>query len=197
MQQRVIGFDIDGVITDEMLPDGTNVWYSELESYFGGIRQIKRSFLFTEAYGLDEESVIRFMQERAEDIFRRVPVRRGAKAVLSRLADLGFKVHLITARDCQYRDVTKEWLTRNSIPYHQLWLAKDKVTLCKQLGVQLFVDDHWDNCQALMAASIPVVMMNMPHNELLQVPVPRVSTWSEIWDWCVRLFGLDETEATA
>ncbi len=197
MPQQIIGFDIDGVLTDELFPDGISVWHKEIDDYFGGVQQLQRSFQFTEAYGLEEAEVDRFMRERAESVFRKVPMREGAREVLTRLTELGFTVHLITARNSEYQEVTTQWLKRHGIPYHKLWLVKEKAPLCKELGIRFFVDDHWDNCQSLLKEQIPVVMMNMPHNELLEVPVPRVNTWDEVWGWCARVYELDDGEATA
>lgn len=192
MAKHVVGFDIDGVITDESLPDGSNIWAYELESYFKGIKPVRRSYLFTDAYGISEALVEEFMEARAKDIFRRVRERDGVRAVLERLVKADFEIHLITARDLEYAEVTKEWLRRHRIPYHELWFETGKADLCQRLGIEFFVDDNWENCREIMAVNIPVVLMNMEHNQDLVVSAPRVSGWNEIWQWMVELFGLEE-----
>lgn len=192
MAKHIVGFDIDGVLTDETLPDGSNIWTKELETYFEGICQVRRSYLFTEAYEITEDLVEEFMKARATDIFLRVPVREGAQVVLQRLFERGFEIHLITAREPKYREVTEKWLRKQQIPYHRLWFEDDKADLCQRLGIEFFVDDRWENCRDIAAVNIPVVMMNMEHNAELDVSVPRVSGWDEIWQWCVKTFELEE-----
>ncbi|NLV91657.1 MAG: hypothetical protein GX030_04580 [Firmicutes bacterium] len=197
MEKYVVGFDIDGVITDETLPDGRSIWHREIDRYFGGVNLLRHSFFFTEAYGLTELQVDQFMEERAEMVFRQVSPREGVQEVLGRLLNLGFEIHLVTARHCQYRQVTTEWLQEHRVPYSQLWMTEEKDELCAELGVRFFVDDLWENCQALLQRDIEVAMMTVPHNQGLDVPVPRVSTWNEVWDWCVKVYSLADSEATA
>ena len=67
---------------------------------------------------------------------------------------------------------------------------------CAQ-SLEFFVDDLWENCQALLQRDIEVAMMTVPHNQGLDVPIPRVSTWNEGWDWCVKVYSLADSEATA
>lgn len=190
-RRRVIGFDMDGVITDEMV-GGENIWQQEIEAYFPELRLLEPNFSFTAAYGLSLEKVDEFMKERAPSIFRAVKPQAGSKELLSALQEMGFTVHLITARETCYQEVTSQWLTEHNIQYNSLWFEDEKGILCRRLGVELFVDDYWDNCLDIRDHGIMSLLMSAPHN--LGYPekpgILRVRDWQEIGAQIADYYGL-------
>lgn len=191
MKQRIIGFDIDGVLTYEEA-GGKNIWQKELERYFGGITRQQPSFSFCEAYGLTLAQVEKFMEEKAVDIFWQVPVQPGCRETLKQLQKLDFTIYLITARDPEYRTVTRQWLKKNKLPYTALWFEKNKGRLCKELGIELFVDDYWENCTEIGQYGVQVLLMTAHHNEGHPIPpsVRRVANWNDIKREIARFYDL-------
>jgi uncharacterized HAD superfamily protein len=194
-RQRIIGFDIDGVLTDEM-SGGKNIWQREIEAYFPGIQLLEPDFTFTAAFGLSLEEVDRFMEERAPEVFRKVKPQPGSRELIEYLQDAGFTVHLITARFPCYEDVTREWLASHGFRPNALWFVNAKGALCRELGVELFVDDYWENCLDVRDHGIKALLMSAPHN--LGCPeeqgICRVENWEEIRAHVREYYGLSGWE---
>ncbi|NMB46377.1 MAG: hypothetical protein GX998_08220 [Firmicutes bacterium] len=177
----IIGFDIDGVLTDEIV-EGENIWQREIEAYFPELRLLEPSFSFTTAYGLSLDRVDEFMQERAPSIFRQVKPQAGCRELLGQLHKMGFVIHLITARQTCYEEITRQWLAKHDFGYKDLWFADDKGKLCQHLGVELFVDDYWENCLDVHNHGTRALLMTAPHNLRYQMKkgIYRVENWQEI-----------------
>ena len=194
--RRIIGFDIDGVLTDEMA-DGKNIWQQEIEAYFPGIQLLEPDFAFTAAFGLSLEEVDQFMEEKASEVFRKVKPQQGSRELIRYLLDTGFTVHLITARFPRYEEVTREWLAHHGFKPSALWFTEDKGPLCRELGVELFVDDYWENCLDVRAHGVTALLMSAPHN--LGCPeekgIYRVDNWDEIRAHVLEYYGLGSWES--
>jgi len=195
-RRRIIGFDIDGVLTDEMV-DGKNIWQREIEASFPGIQLLGPEFAFTAAFGLSLEEVDRFMEEKAEKVFSNVQPQRGSREFLSYLEARGFTVHLITARFPCYEEVTREWLARHGFKPSGLWFTEAKGPLCKELGIELFVDDYWENCLDIRDHGVRALLMSAPHN--LGCPeekgIYRVENWDEIRTHVLEYYGLESWDS--
>lgn len=189
---RIVGFDIDGVLTDEFA-SGENVWQREIEAYFPGIELLEPDFSFSVAYGLASNSVDEFMEACAARIFSEVKPQKGCRQVVDALATEGFTVHLVTARDECHADTTKKWLEKHQLRYDGLWFEENKGALCRELGIEVFVDDHWENCLDIAGQGIASLLMSAPHN--LSCPsrpgVYRVENWHEISGFITKYYGLD------
>lgn len=192
-RQGIIGFDIDGVLTDEMVGD-ENIWQSEIEAYFPELRLLEPNFSFTAAYGLSLDKVDRFMQERAPSIFRAVKPQAGCQELLSRLFEMGFTIHLITAREPCFEEITCQWLAKHRFKYSALWFEEDKGALCKRLGIQVFTDDYWDNCVDICNQGVQALLVSAPHNlqydTNAEEGIYRVENWQEISTYLADYYGL-------
>ncbi|NLK09069.1 MAG: hypothetical protein GX316_10315 [Firmicutes bacterium] len=193
--KRIIGIDIDGVLTHELV-DGVNIWQREVEAYFPGLELVEPSFAFTTAYGISAEKAQEFMENRAEKIFAEVPPQTGAKHLLDRLMSLDFTVHLITARQSRYSEVTKNWLKKHKLPYTGLWFQESKGVLCHSLGVEVFVDDYWENCIDIQSYGIVTLLMSAHHNLACtpQKGIHRVENWREIEKFIAGHYDLERAE---
>ncbi|NMB26404.1 MAG: hypothetical protein GX986_12835 [Firmicutes bacterium] len=189
---RIVGFDIDGVLTDE-LAGGVNIWQQEVEAYFPGLELLEPSFAFTTAYGLSPAKVDEFMEARANAIFSKVPAQIGCKELLDGLVEMDFTIHLITARDECYKEVTKEWLERHDLPYAGLWFQESKGVLCRSLGIEVFVDDYWENCVDIRNHGVVSLLMSAHHNLTCSADegIHRVENWQEIDVFTTAHYGLD------
>jgi uncharacterized HAD superfamily protein len=173
---RVVGFDIDGTITEDNLPG--NIWDVEVSRFFGVGRQTD-SYSFCDAYGLTMAQVDEFCAARLDGIFRTVPLKAGAATAIATLRAAGAAVHLVTARPPEHAGVTEEYLGRHGIGHDGLWFEPDKVSACRRLGISFFADDRAETCQALAESGVRCLLVDAFHNHEVSYD-PRVSTWGEI-----------------
>lgn len=191
--QGIIGFDIDGVLTCEMV-GGENIWQREIEAYFPELRLLEPNFSFTAAYGLSLDKVDQFMEEKASSIFRAVRPQAGCQELLSQLFEMGFTIHLITAREPCYEKITSQWLAEHEFKYSALWFEEDKGKLCRRLGIEVFVDDYWDNCVDISDQGVRALLVSAPHNlqcdSNSEEGIYRVESWQEIRTHLADYYGL-------
>ncbi len=182
----IFGFDIDGVLTDD--DNGhSNLWLERASAFFKR-PIVKHSFYIDEALEIDKEELEPFLARETAAIMETVLPRQGCAAVLSRLLEAGHEVQLITARSEPYREVTEDWLRRHGIPYTDLHMSPSetesysKGQKCVQLGVQLFVDDHFMNCADVASRGIYTLLYHTSHNRERRCPpeIVRVYNWLEI-----------------
>ena len=71
-----------------------------------------------------------------------------------------------------------EWLTKHGFPVapvvHAAHGPEGKVKACQELGIEIFVDDHYDNFVALNRAGICCYLMDAPHNRRYNVGHKRL-----------------------
>lgn len=183
ISRLIFGFDIDGVLTND--DDGhSNIWLREASDYFGE-PILKRAYYIEEAFNKTKGEVQEFFRARVSTIFQTVPVREHAAETLQNLRSRGHDIHLITARDEEYRQVTEDWLERHGIPYHSLSMRKDserysKGILCQQLGVGFFVDDKVENAEDTARLGVYTLLFHASHNLEANTSLPLVRSWREV-----------------
>lgn len=182
MKKRIIGIDIDGVVTDELHPND-NVWHNELCSYLG--RDIERksdAYYFNEAYDLPMNIINKFLDERLKNIYGNARPAKGALETINSLYKKDFKIFFITARNPCFENLTKKWLKQNGFLYTELIHEDNKTPLAVRKGITLFVEDRATTASELARNNIKVILVNKYHNK--QLPehnnITRVENWSEI-----------------
>ncbi|PRX34867.1 hypothetical protein BX659_102184 [Orenia metallireducens] len=178
--KRIIGVDIDAVLTDE--GRGTeNIWYKNLCAYFNLDGRVSNSYDFRDAYGLSTEEVEDFINKKGLEIFETVPPRPKCKEVLTRLKAKGYQIILVTARPEENNQVTLEWLSKHEIPFDKLYHSDEKINICKKEEIEFFIDDNPEHLLPMMKAlEIPVFLMNMDHNQDHKIDFNRVDNWTDI-----------------
>lgn len=197
MSKKIIGVDIDGVITDESHPND-NIWHHELCQYLGkNVKRIRDSFHLDQAYDLPLGVINAFLEQELIKIYNKVIPLTGAVETLQELAEQGFKVILITARHEEHRQVTEEWLHRHQVPYSALFHDDDKAHRAVQRKIKLFIEDNAHNAQQLSEKNIPVLLMNKYHNKYLpeNEKIIRVDTWSKIREFIFSYFDLKQSRS--
>lgn len=152
----------------------------------------KRSFYIEEAFNKTTEEVLEFFAAKLETIVSTVPIRDHCAATLQGLWDSGHTIHLITARDEQHRQITKDWLRKHEVPYHTLYMSpRDesycKGELCAKLGVDFFVDDKKENAEDVARHGIYTLLYHASHNVDHKTSLPVVKTWLEVQQHIDRL----------
>ncbi|MGI6640068.1 MAG: 5' nucleotidase, NT5C type [Limnochordia bacterium] len=180
----IFGFDIDCVLTNE--DDGKeNRWLKAASIYFD-LPIVENVYSLQEAFKVTREQVDDFVATQAEAVLEAMPPRPLCREVLHELIAQGHLIYLITARRAQFRPVTLRWLAAHEIPYHRLYMREDitrpfsKGELCQRLGVEFFVDDHYENCVDLKAHNIYTLMFHASHNVDKQESMTVVYSWEDI-----------------
>ena len=116
----------------------------------------------------------------------------GAKNAVKKL-NLNHQLFAITSRPDVTEPMTRIWIKRNFLDgfqgvhfsNHFVLQTKNKKTksdICKQLGVEIMIDDHIDYALDCSQNGIPVLLMDATWNqdEVLPENVRRVKGWREI-----------------
>lgn len=89
-------------------------------------------------------------------------------------SDLKFEpVAYVSARSIP-EDFTRKWLVANGFPAVPVYHTKDKAETLKSLGVDIFVDDSFQQFQAMNRAGICTYLMDAPYNRRYDVGFKRL-----------------------
>ncbi|MCK4261098.1 MAG: hypothetical protein KAX49_19135 [Halanaerobiales bacterium] len=157
--KKIIGFDIDGVLTDG---DGT-IWEEELLKYFK-METIPNPDHqeWMARYGLNYEEIQEFFENCSHHIFPQLIMRDGADKLLQELKANEFTIILITARTISPE--TPKWLDAHRIPYDLLIHENEKLKPCIEHQLELFVEDNLKNAKSI-STEIPVLLVDMKYNQ--------------------------------
>ena len=174
-----IGIDIDATITEAYY------WIPWANAYFG--RSIKpeqvTDYEVHRVLGISEEEYLAFYDRLGEVLHKESSIRPGAVEVLKQLYSR-HQLHYITARHQQMERVTKEWFHRHDVSGHGLHLlgTHHKVEKAHELGCDLFIEDRYENAQAIAESGIDVLLMDCFYNQDLPLheQVKRIDNWQDV-----------------
>ncbi|MGM0446069.1 MAG: 5' nucleotidase, NT5C type [Bacillota bacterium] len=194
MKKRIIGIDIDGVITDENGLYNRNIWHHYLCNYIG--KELKRKeniYNIYEAYDLSKEVLDNFLKEKLKDIYIDLLPNEGVKEVLEDLKENDFTIVLITARDEKYREITETWLNKYGIVYDKLIHRVNKVPCAKNEDIQLFIEDDQNNAESFLNNGIGVILFDKKHNRDSKdiKNKYRVNNWQEAEELIYDFFDIE------
>ena len=176
-----IAIDIDDTLTDTfsyLLP--------YLSEYFGWdkdeiMRTAKNWQMLPKEWWDDEEAFARAYYDR---VIPDAPMKKDAVHYVNKLHEDGHKITILTARTTRfYTDpykTCKDALDKHGIQYDEIVCAGDKGAACKELGVDVLVDDWWFNCDAAQKAGVKTLMFGgngYPEDKNFE----RVYTWEEAY----------------
>jgi 5'(3')-deoxyribonucleotidase len=180
--QIVLGVDLDGVCAD---------FYERMREVAAEWFEVDVSTLTCDvSYGLPEwgvkssaqyESLHRFAVTQ-RDLFSTVEMIPGARRVLRKLSDDGYRIRIITHRlFIQYFHglavrQTIEWLDKHGIPYWDLCFMKEK----DQVGADIYVEDSPKNLEALRKAGHFAICFANSTNK--GIDAPRADTWDQVYE---------------
>ncbi len=150
----------------------------------------KVAYSIDEVFGLtDETRPPNLRKHLYEDLhlFRHLPMLERDTHQLSWEIQrtLGAKVYFITARSPTpvVEEDTLFWLTYNGFTFDNVFFTKDKAQLCREMKVNVMIEDEIKHLVGLIATGIDVVIPNQPWNDL---PLPngpgrivRIDNWRE------------------
>ena len=186
-KHRVIGLDLDDVLA------GFNETLSQYHNKHYGTkyrREDIRSFSLEETWNVTSEVAIQRLWAFLEspELTNTLPISGSVSGVhtLKQHSSL----QLVTARPESLKDKTFEWLERyfpkvfNEIHFVNHFgdgKRRGKGEVCKELGVEIFVDDSMANAVDIASVRIPVLLFDTPWNQgSVNEPIKRVHSWEEI-----------------
>ncbi|WP_031517976.1 5' nucleotidase, NT5C type [Desulfofalx alkaliphila] len=176
----IIGCDLDGTICDNLplLVDALNR-YTGQKILPDNIPE----YDVCKVYKITREEFNQLMSQVELNMIEGSPLIPGADKYLRLLAAAKHQINIITARSPIYEEATRRWLNRHNLPYRGLYLlnSHDKVDICKQLGVDLVVEDNYHNAVQLSKAGFDVILFDAPHNLNWPWEGRRCGRWEEVY----------------
>lgn len=147
-----------------------------------------------EIWGLTEEEVDQFWEEYQHEYINDMPARSESANVIDALIEQGHEIYIITARrnygywfipsmEADGEILTEQWLARNGINYDYIVFGEDdKGARCRELGIDIFVDDSPRNLRTLQGNTNTVVFW-APCNDTAEFEhLPHINNWWEFYD---------------
>ena len=91
----------------------------------------------------------------------------GAVETLRRWKAAGHFIHITTHRDTGAQEATAAWLERIGAPYDELYCSWDKVSRCREIGIDVLIDDSPVNLQRAIEEGIRAATLLHPWNREL------------------------------
>jgi len=176
----IIGVDLDGVCAD---------FYGRMREIAAEWREVDvNSLTPSPTYGLKEwgiaeyEPLHRFAVTQ-RGLFETAPMICGARRVLRKLSDEGYRIRIITHRlfvhffhETAVRQ-TITWLDRHGIPYWDLCFLKEK----DQVGADVYIDDAPHNIHSLRERNHCAICFANSTN--VSIGAPRADNWDEVYNF--------------
>ena len=139
-----------------------------------GIAELVDYAKFTNELSLDQSSV---------------PIVQGAKEAIAQLKQ-NYEIIFITSRDPILLDETRRWLDKHIDRTIPIYLANNptvqstpqtKGELCVELGVQLLIDDNFNNCEDALANGVEAILFgSYGWNARAPKTLTRCTSWEEV-----------------
>jgi len=96
--------------------------------------------------------------------------------------DSGHSIHITTHRAERSMTATRRWLDDIGLRHHELSCGYDKVARCRQIGIDLLIDDSPNNLLRALAAGILAATLRHPWNQhVCDAPhVTSAADWREL-----------------
>ena len=91
----------------------------------------------------------------------------GAVDVVRRWHEAGHFIHITSHRATTAHGATSEWLRRIALPFDELYCSYDKISRCREIGVDLLIDDSPVNLQRAIDHGIRGATIVHPWNREL------------------------------
>lgn len=160
LERPKIGLDIDEVLAD---------WVGHWTKYFG--QEVP------ETWNFDRNIKDKFNKlSNNKDWWLSIPVKTPP-------SDIHFEPHCyITSRSIP-KEWTEEWLDMNgfpTMPVYSVGFGESKIDVAKKSGIDIYVDDRFENFVEINNAGICCYLLDAPHNKRYNVGYKRIYSLSEL-----------------
>lgn len=193
-----IGIDIDNTLTDieKDLFEAANKYtktlnsnftFKEIQKYDGFTNMAK---FYSEIFGWNDDNINFFFRNQRLEVVDNAKPREGVIEVLQKLKKEDNNIYIITARTNIYDDMpyerAKRWLDNNEIIYDKLVInAQDKAKICKELNIDLFIDDQLNNCFSL--ANNGIYTIRLTNSKQIYDEFINIDNWNDIYKYIINL----------
>lgn len=178
-----IGIDLDDVVAD------SGVAMIEMHNKKHGTHFKKndfRGYFFEETWGITREERNKEVDEFfATDQLKKISPMAGSLKAIEMLKTLGHELYIVTGRGDKDVEQTELWIEghfpRVFADVHYA-TSRKKSEICKEVGVEVLIDDNPDIALDCANAGIRVLIFDQPWNRRLEFPknVERVYSWDEV-----------------
>jgi uncharacterized HAD superfamily protein len=118
----------------------------------------------------------------------------GAVEAVQRWHEAGHFIHITSHRQTHAHDATEAWLRKIELPFDELYCSFDKVSRCREIEIDVLIDDSPVNIERALEAGIVAATLRHPWNldvceeedviaaedwvELERNLVPVLASWS-------------------
>ena len=88
----------------------------------------------------------------------------GAVEAVRAWHEAGHFIHITSHRVTDAHDATARWLDRIGLPYDELYCSFDKVTRCREIGIDVLIDDSPVNLERAIEVGIIAATIEHPWN---------------------------------
>ncbi len=198
-----IGLDIDGIILDF---ERTMRTYAELYDLLilrkNGVNNPDQ-FDYLKRYDWTDEERKNFVNNYLiYATINSTPLIPLVKEMLELFKVEGYQFEFITARGLikkETKDAVIQVFKKNNLPTDNIhWGVKDKVSKCKELGIDLMVEDNPNTCKLLKNQKIRTIYFRYKDNEKIEENefLIEVSNVGEICRYIFNLNGLKNSKET-
>lgn len=185
-----VGIDIDDttVITVNSMIKYADLYDTKIlgrNGTNGNLGLIKDRYYLKVLYGWDDQTKFDFFHKYYRNVLEECELMPDCVSVINDLKNKGHEIYFITARllnidNCDTEKITID--TLKDINYDKLIIqASDKLKYCKELGIDLFIEDSYETCKELKENNIKSLLMTTKMNESIQdSSIERVNNWLEI-----------------
>lgn len=192
----IIGIDIDDTLTNTselLLAYAQKYDYEDLKRTVS----LSKDTVFSIVNGNSLESGMLWSKQQSDSfkdkyhelVLTNAAIKPFAKEIIDKLIEEGNEIFIITARNnkgdriSDSYSISKKLLENKHIKYHKLITeCSDKLNICKENNINLFIDDKLETCLELQNNGITAFLMNTPlNNHLNEKEVIRVYSWIDIY----------------
>lgn len=148
------------------------------------------SNFYKEKFKFSYDELKYFLKDIQEEIVNNAIPRDGTVDVINKLRSKGSEIYIITARAKEFHDdpynLSKGWLDKNNIIYDKLIVnAIDKVKICKEEKIDVFLDDQLHNCIALSNAGITAIRISKDKKDYGNIVT--LENWKSIYKYINKM----------
>ena len=196
----IIGIDLDDTLTC-LLKTKIKTAKKYIKQNKLNVKLIKTdTHKFSEMFDWDLKTSEKFWWECSDNMLLKVKPRRSAKKILKKLSKDGHTLLIISARGkdahLQPYELSLNWLTKNNIYFDGLFVEHlDKVPICQEKKVELFIDDQVTTLQNLQQVGIDTILMKTAHNLNKGYQGKEVNNWKQIYK-IIKKYNIKQNKKT-
>jgi len=189
-----IGIDIDDTIADtfetglkyaeEFTKTYCHRTYDNINEKLGNIKSHRH---WQELFEWNREEELKFFLEYYVKILQEVNVKKDALQNILKTHQNNEIIFITARHDTEQKKIenlTKNWLNKNKIPFHGLFLSKQKLEVCLNNNIDVFIDDSFENCKSVQSGNVKVYLIDHITNRNIDIDndnIERAYGWNDLY----------------